>query len=98
MRKYIPIFLFFSTIPIFAFAAEDILGLIAVIKYILQAIVPLIISLAVIFFLWSTSQYILREGDAKNDAKDHMTWGIIILFVMVSVWGLVAILGNTFLS
>jgi hypothetical protein len=98
MKKYIYPALFFSLTPILCLGASDVLGLIATIQDIFSAIVPLIISLAVIFFLWSTAQYILREGDSQKDAKDHMMWGIIILFVMVSVWGLVAILGNTFLS
>jgi len=97
MKKYIPAFLFLSTIPIFALAAENVLGLITEIKKIFSAIIPLIISLAVIYFIWSTAQYILREGDAKNEARGHMIWGIVILFVMISVWGLVAILESTFL-
>ncbi|MEA2112773.1 MAG: hypothetical protein U9P50_02255 [Patescibacteria group bacterium] len=84
-------------LPLISFAAEDILGVITKIKEILSAIVPLIVSLAVIFFIWSTAQYILKEGDAKNEAKSHMTWGIVILFVIISVWSLVAILEETFL-
>ena len=89
-------FLIFS--PLFVLGADNVLGLISEIKTILNAIVPLIGSLAVIYFLWSTAQYILKEGDAKNEARSHMIWGIVILFVMISVWGLVAILTNTFLK
>jgi len=88
----------FWLIPLsFAFAADDILGLISTIEDIFTAVLPLIGTMAVIFFFWSSAQYILKEGEAKNDAKMHMVWGIIILFVMVSVWGLVAVLDNTFL-
>ena len=100
MKKYLnyiyPL-LFFSTIPIFTIAADDVLGVISTIKSIFSAVIPLIISLAIIYFIWSTAQYILKEGEAKNEAKMHMIWGIIILFVMISVWGLVGILTSTFL-
>ena len=96
MKKYIPPFLFLSAIPIFALAAENVLGLITEIKKILSAIIPVIMSLAVIYFIWSTAQYILKEGDKKNEAKGHMVWEIIIIFVMISVWGFVAILEDAF--
>ena len=81
----------------FILAANDVLDIIDIIQEILSAVVPLIFSLAVIYFIWSSAQYILKEGDAKNEAKSHMIWGIVILFVMVSIWGLVAVLEDTFL-
>jgi hypothetical protein len=45
--------------------------------------------LSIINFLWKR-----RSGDDKglNDAKSMLGWTIIALFVMVSVWGLVAFL------
>ncbi len=101
MKKHTKYFtlslLLWATSLSFVFAADNVLGLISTIQGILSAVVPLIFSLAVIYFIWSTSQYILKEGDAKNEAKGHMIWGIVILFVMISIWGLVAILENTFL-
>jgi len=99
MKKYLLTSLFFLIFsPFFVWGADTVVGVIDEIKTILKAIVPLIGSLAIIYFLWSTAQYILKEGDAKNEARTHMIWGIIILFVMISVWGLVAILTNTFLE
>jgi len=100
MKKYLnnKYILFFAMAPFISLAiTQTITDLIAIIQGILAAIVPLIFSLAVIYFIWTTAQYILKEGDAKNEARSHMIWGIVILFVMVSIWGLVAILTNTFL-
>jgi hypothetical protein len=37
-----------------------------------------------------------QEETKKEKAKQYMLWGIIGLTVMVSVWGLVNILGDTF--
>ncbi len=63
----------------------------------LSSIVPIIVSLAVIVFLWGIFQLVRSSSeDARKDAIKVITFGIVALFVMVSVWGLVAILSNTF--
>ena len=98
MKKHLSTFLFFTFSPLISWAADNVLGIISKIEEIFTAVVPLIASLAVIYFLWTTAQYILKEGEEKNEARSHMIWGIVILFVMISIWGLVAILTNTFLS
>jgi hypothetical protein len=61
-------------------------------------LVSLLIALAVLYFIWGVFQYIREAGnDAKRaEANQMMLWGIIFIFVMVSVWGLVNILVGTF--
>lgn len=64
---------------------------------ILKPIVPLLIGLAVVMFIYGTLVLIFSEGgEKKEDGKKFMTWGIVGIFVMVSVWGLVNILISTF--
>jgi hypothetical protein len=62
----------------------------------LQPIVPLFVSLAVVIFIYGVITTMLSDGEKREDGKKFMFWGIIGLFVMVSVWGLVAILQKTF--
>jgi len=54
--------------------------------------------LAVIYFFWGLAQYIIKSGneEARTEARNIMIYGIIILFVMLSVWGLVGLVGSTF--
>ena len=59
-------------------------------------LVPILISLAVLFFLWGVFKYIKGDAAAKAEGAKNMLWGIIGIFVMVSVWGLVRILTSTF--
>ena len=61
-------------------------------------IIPLLFSLAVLIFIWGIIQYVIAEDDEgkRKKAKDTIVYGIIGLFVMISIWGLVRILGNTF--
>ena len=79
-------------------AAQTALTVIDKVKQILGAVIPILITLAVIYFFWGLGKYILNvdSEEGKEQAKSIMIWGIIALFVMVSVWGLVNLIGNTF--
>lgn len=64
----------------------------------LKAIIPVIIILGIVFFIWAVIQYLLNESNEKKrqEARAYILWAIIGLFVIVSIWGLVGILVNTF--
>ena len=81
--------------PSMAFAAEGVAGVLEKVSGIVALIVPLILSLAVVFFLWNLAMYMTKSGEDKDEAKDKMIMGIIVLFVMVSIWGLVSLLQET---
>ena len=55
-------------------------------------IVPLVFVLALLFFFWGVAKYILSVGTEKEEGKKIMVWGVIALFVISSVWGLVRFL------
>lgn len=63
-----------------------------------SSVVPLIFILAVAFFVWGVVQYVINADseEARSKGRDFMIWGIIALVVMVSIWGIVQIFGNTF--
>jgi NADH:ubiquinone oxidoreductase subunit 6 (subunit J) len=59
-------------------------------------LVIIIIGLAVIAFLYGVMKYGLSKSDSKREkARGIIVSGIIILFVMVSVWGLVGVISDT---
>lgn len=86
--------------PVLVLADESVTSadsLITKINSILKSILPIIISIAVIYFVYQVMMYTISgDEDKKAAAKDGMIYGIIGLFVMVSIWGLVAILSGTF--
>ena len=53
---------------------------------------------SVVMFIWGVVQYVINSDEEakKEKGKQFMIWGIIGLTVMVSVWGLVRIVGTTF--
>lgn len=65
---------------------------------VLNPIIGTLIVLATVVFLWGIVRYLSAGGDTEKlkEARNFIVWGIIGLFVMVSVWGLVALLNNTF--
>lgn len=59
-------------------------------------LIPVVIAIGLLFFIWGLVQFILASGDeaAKDVGKRRMIWGVIALFVIVSVWGIVGLLGE----
>ena len=58
----------------------------------------LILGAAVVFFMWNMMQVIRNSDNPEELAKfkDKAVWGVVAIFVMVSLWGLVSILTTTF--
>ncbi len=83
---------------IFNLGQPTLYSVILNIRTILNYTIPVIITLALIYFLWGVGRFILSAGDEqkRGEARNIMVWGIIALFVMVSVWGLVNVLVSTF--
>lgn len=84
--------------PQISFAAfERIKTLLRDFKSILDLIVPIVFALALIFFFYGIAQFIKSAGDTKTleSGKNKMVWGIVGLFVMVSIWGIIRYLGDS---
>ncbi len=64
---------------------------------ILNIIIPILITLGVVYFIWGVIQYVTaKDEETKKAARSVMISGIIGLFVIVSIWGIIHILSNTF--
>ena len=64
---------------------------------ILGAVLPILIALGVVYFVWGVVMYMIAsDEEAKKAGRDRIIFGIIGLAVIVGLWGLVAILRNTF--
>lgn len=60
--------------------------------------VPTLIACAVVYFLYGVLQYVIMGDDEekKEKAKTTILYGIVGIFVMVSVYGLVTLVKRTF--
>ncbi len=61
---------------------------------VIGALVGLLVAIALVVFIWGMVVFIASSGsDEKRAAgKQRMIWGIVALFVIISVWGLVLLL------
>lgn len=64
----------------------------------INQVIPLIFALAVLFFLWNLAQFMMAPAEKKDDARTGMIWGVIILVVMSSIFGIVALVQDTLTS
>jgi len=57
-------------------------------------VIPLLVGLALMFFIWGLVVFIMNSGNEQERqvGKQKMIWGIVALFVIVSVWGIVRLL------
>lgn len=70
------------------------------ILYIINGVlVPVLFAVAFIVFLYGIAKsYIFSHGEPEEVQKGHkiILWGLIAFAVMISVWGLVNVVANTF--
>src|SRR6266481_9231441 len=77
-----------------------ICGVASTILYLINSVlVPLLFAIAFLVFLYGIAKtYIFSAGDAEKIKEGHqlVLWGIIGFVVMISLWGLVNVVANTF--
>ncbi|MBP6856378.1 MAG: hypothetical protein KBC42_01090 [Candidatus Pacebacteria bacterium] len=66
-------------------------------RLIINPVILFIFTVAVLYFLWGMLVFFRSESESeKTKGKDHMLYGIIGMFIMVAVFGLMQIIINTF--
>ena len=62
----------------------------------LNAVIGLFVTLAIVVFFWGLIKYLwsMSTEDAHEGLK-IMFWGVIAIFVMVSIWGIIRLLQST---
>jgi O-antigen/teichoic acid export membrane protein len=60
-------------------------------------VIPILFSLALMYFLIGVSRYIKKAEDQaeRTKARQMILWGLIFITAMVSVWTLVSIVSGT---
>ena len=88
-----------TTAPAMLFAqtyssnGRDFAGVVGIVLTTITYIVPLLTAVALLVFLWGLARFILNAGseDKVSEGKQLMIWGVIALFVLVSVWGIISL-------
>ncbi len=94
MKKYSLTFI--STLSLYPYvvSAQSLFSYVTLLNTFIARVVPIIIGIAMLVFLWGIARFMFSGGDEKvlADTKRLMVWGIVTLFVMVSIWGIIRVL------
>lgn len=64
---------------------------------IVNPIVRLLFAAAIFYFVWGVFRMIWKsdDSDARTEGVNHILWGTVGLFIMVSVWGIITFIEKT---
>lgn len=84
-------------LPLVSFAQlSNVESLVSSAGRIINLLVPIVFTLALLLFFWGLVQFLWAGPEKKDDAKKMMIWGVVALFVMATIWGLVRFIGDAF--
>ncbi len=60
-------------------------------------VMPILTTTAFVFFLWRIIKFIQESANStkQTENRQSLLWSVLALTIMVSIWGIVAVLGNT---
>ena len=66
-------------------------------KVIINPIIFFLFACAMVYFLYGVAQYFLSPDseEVRKKSKEHMLWGVIGLFIMVAVFGIMNLILGT---
>ena len=68
------------------------------VKVIINPAIGILFAAGFFLFMWGLVQFIinLEEGGDNKEGKNHMLWGIAGMVIMVSIYGILALIDATF--
>ncbi|MCE9517883.1 pilin [Candidatus Nomurabacteria bacterium] len=82
--------------PLFAHAASAF-TILTTINQILATLIPILITLAVVYFIWGVIQYLVSgDEEKKKSATEMIIRGLVGLFIIIAFWGIIRLITNTF--
>jgi hypothetical protein len=73
--------------------------IISIINFINQVVVPFIMALAFLMFVWGVFNYFIAGGaseEKRQEGQKFVLWSVIAFAVIFSIWGLVRVLMVSF--
>ncbi len=78
----------------------NIQGILICVGQLFERLIPITVGLALLYFIWGVFKIIRAQGDTGKieEGRKIVFWGLIALFVMVSIGGLIAFIYGDFLG
>lgn len=90
-KRFFIVSFFTGLIPAFAYASTPMEDFIDSGTSLLATFIPILLGVSVLVFFWGLVKFIAHADDEKTheDGKQLMVWGMIAIFVMVSLWAII---------
>ncbi len=77
---------------------NDVFDLLGLFAGWLGDIVPVLIGIIMIIIFWNLGQFVLHADDEseRDKYKQFMVWSVVAMFLVVSFWGIVYMIANSF--
>lgn len=65
---------------------------------IIDPAILIVFAAGLFLFMWGLVEFLvaINRGGDTSEGKRHMVWGIVGMLIMVSVYGIISLLDNTF--
>src|SRR5579859_2489795 len=96
MKKFALYTAFLFALPTIAFAQalQPLRTLVVSIGGIIDILIPILIALALVVFFWGLVVYVYKGAEGHEQGRYIMVAGLVSLFIMVSVWGIINLAQN----
>jgi hypothetical protein len=66
-------------------------------KVIINPLIGFLFALAMVYFIYGVTRYLLSPDneEVRKESRSQMLWGIIGMFIMVSVFGIIHLVQDT---
>ncbi len=82
-------------LPLLA-SAETLFDTLTKVSSFVNALIGLFITAAIVVFFWGLIMYLTKAEEEGAKGLNLMIWGVVAIFVMVSIWGIIRLLQSTF--
>ena len=68
------------------------------VTYVIDPAILVVFAAGFFLFIWGLVQFLwnLNSGGDNKEGKQHMIWGVVGMLIMISVYGILSLLDNTF--
>jgi fumarate reductase subunit D len=91
-------FLLATLVPFFVFAAANtVMDLAKWLVTLMNMATALLITCAIVVFMWGSLYRMKGISKDSTELRNFMIWGVAVIFLIVSVWGLVELIKRSLL-
>jgi hypothetical protein len=58
-------------------------------------VIQVLFGVTVLVFVWGLYGFYNGDEEKRNQSKNHILWGVVGIFIMISVYGIIRFVANT---